>query len=171
VRCCKGIASAADDIPSLRRPLRWRAQGRRAKHRHGCACGPSRCCSITVGVDPDDLPDELPQPRRAKARSGLSSAMSSSPGARDGKKTGSTETSPRGLPANTVTNRAASEAVARRLGGLAMTPLLSLADAELAQLIATAALLPVEKRAASVQRVATALKAAKAIAVREIPPT
>jgi hypothetical protein len=37
--------------------------------------------------------------------------------------------------------------------GLAMTPLLSLADAELAQLIATAALLPVEKRAAFVQRV------------------
>ena len=40
-----------------------------------------------------------------------------------------------------------------------MTPLLNLADAELAQLIATAALLPVEKRAAFVQRVAAALAA------------
>ena len=39
------------------------------------------------------------------------------------------------------------------------TPLLDLADVELAQLIATAALLPVEKRAAFVQRVAAALAA------------
>jgi hypothetical protein len=38
-----------------------------------------------------------------------------------------------------------------------MTPLLGLADVELAELIATAALLPVEKRAAFVQRVAAAL--------------
>ena len=40
-----------------------------------------------------------------------------------------------------------------------MTPLLDLADAELAQLIATSALLPVEKRAVFVQRVAAALAA------------
>jgi hypothetical protein len=40
-----------------------------------------------------------------------------------------------------------------------MTPLLSLADAERAQLIATAALLPFEQRAAFVQRVAAALAA------------
>jgi hypothetical protein len=40
-----------------------------------------------------------------------------------------------------------------------MTPLLSLADVELAQLIATAALLPVEKSAAFIQRVAAALAA------------
>jgi hypothetical protein len=37
-----------------------------------------------------------------------------------------------------------------------MTPLLDLADAELAQLIATAALLPVEKRAGFVQQAAGA---------------
>jgi hypothetical protein len=42
---------------------------------------------------------------------------------------------------------------------MAMTPLLSLADTELAQLIATAALLPVERRAAFVQRGAAALAA------------
>jgi hypothetical protein len=41
-----------------------------------------------------------------------------------------------------------------------MTPLL-FADAELAQLIATAALLPAEKRAAFVQRVVAALAAGK----------
>ena len=40
-----------------------------------------------------------------------------------------------------------------------MTPLLNLADVELAQLIATSALLPVEKRAAFVERVAAALVA------------
>jgi len=40
-----------------------------------------------------------------------------------------------------------------------MTPLLGLADAELAQLIAPAALLPVEKRAAFVRRIAAALAA------------
>ena len=40
-----------------------------------------------------------------------------------------------------------------------MTPLLDLADAELTQLIATSALLPVEKRAVFVQRVAAALAA------------
>jgi hypothetical protein len=39
-----------------------------------------------------------------------------------------------------------------------MTPLRSLADADLAQLIATAALLPFEQRAAFVQRVAAALR-------------
>ena len=40
-----------------------------------------------------------------------------------------------------------------------MTPLLSLADVELPSLIATAALLPVEQRAAFVERVAAALAA------------
>ena len=39
-----------------------------------------------------------------------------------------------------------------------MTPLLDLADAELAQLIATAALPPFEQRAAFVQHVAAALR-------------
>jgi hypothetical protein len=40
-----------------------------------------------------------------------------------------------------------------------MTPLLNLTDVELAQLIATAALLPGRERAAFVQRVAAALAA------------
>jgi hypothetical protein len=43
-----------------------------------------------------------------------------------------------------------------------VTPLSELADAELAQLIATAALLPIEKCAAFVQRVAAALVAGEA---------
>jgi hypothetical protein len=52
--------------------------------------------------------------------------------------------------------------------GLAMTPLLGLADAELAQLIATAALLPAEKRAAFVQRVVAALAAGETSVLRAI---
>ena len=48
-----------------------------------------------------------------------------------------------------------------------MTPLLTLADAELRPVIATAALLPVEKRAAFVQGVAAALAAGETSRLHE----